>query len=52
MEATRLLQYGAAVAGSLLVIAATGFGIYHGLALGGWAAAGLALWLRRRRAAL
>src|SRR5262249_43826820 len=42
---------GAVVAGALMVIVAAGFGGYHWLALGGWAAAGLALWLTRRRAA-
>jgi amino acid transporter len=39
---------GAAVAGALLVIVAGSFGTYHWVALGGWAATGLALWLARR----
>jgi amino acid transporter len=38
---------GVAVAGALLVIVVESFGIYHWLALGGWAALGLALWLAR-----
>jgi basic amino acid/polyamine antiporter, APA family len=41
---------GAAVAGLLLVIVAAGFGAYEWVALGGWAALGLALWLTRRPA--
>jgi amino acid transporter len=40
---------GAAVAAALLVIVAWSFGPYHCLALGGWAAVGLALWLARAR---
>jgi hypothetical protein len=39
------------VSGLLMVIAAASFGIYHWIALGAWAAAGLALWLARRPAA-
>jgi hypothetical protein len=38
---------GAAVSAALLVIVARGFGPYHWLALDGWAAAGLALWMAR-----
>jgi hypothetical protein len=38
---------GVVVAAALLVIVARGFGTYHWLALGGWAAIGLALWLAR-----
>ncbi len=36
------------VAGSLMVIAASSFGAYHWVALGGWAAAGLVMWFARR----
>jgi amino acid transporter len=39
---------GAAVAAALLVIVAGSFGTYHWIALGGWAALGLVLWLARR----
>jgi amino acid transporter len=39
----------AAVSGLLAVIVAAGFGPYHCLALAGWAALGLALWLCRPR---
>jgi amino acid transporter len=39
---------GAAGAAALLVIVAVSFGIYHWIALGGWAAVGLVLWLARR----
>jgi amino acid transporter len=39
---------GAALAAALLVIVAGSFGPYHWLALGGWAALGLMLWLARR----
>jgi amino acid transporter len=39
---------GAAVAATLLLIVAGSFGTYHWVALGGWAAVGLALWLARR----
>jgi amino acid transporter len=39
---------GAMVAAALLVIVVGSFGPYHWIALGGWAAAGLALWLARR----
>src|SRR5262249_44770246 len=42
---------GAVVSGLLLVVAAASFGVYHWVALGGWAAVGLALWLARRPAA-
>src|SRR5262245_49262585 len=42
---------GAVVSGLLLVVAAAGFGVYHWVALGGWAAVGLALWRARRPAA-
>jgi hypothetical protein len=35
------------VAGVLMVITTSGFRDYHWVALGGWAAAGLALWLTR-----
>jgi amino acid transporter len=39
---------GVAVAAALLVIVARSFGPFHWLALAGWAAIGLALWLARR----
>jgi amino acid transporter len=39
---------GAAVAAALLVIVVGSFGTYHWIALGGWTAVGLALWLARR----
>jgi basic amino acid/polyamine antiporter, APA family len=39
---------GVAVAAALLVIVVGSFGTYHWIALGGWAALGLALWLARR----
>jgi amino acid transporter len=39
---------GAAVAAALLVIVVEGFGPYHWIALGAWAAVGLVLWLARR----
>jgi hypothetical protein len=39
---------GAAVAAALLLIVAGSFGAYHWVALGGWAAVGLALWFARR----
>jgi amino acid transporter len=39
---------GAVVAGLMMGITAAGFGIYHWLALGAWAAVGLVLWLGRR----
>jgi amino acid transporter len=42
---------GAVLAGLLMVIAASSFGPYHWVALGAWAATGLALWLARRPAA-
>lgn len=40
---------GVGVAGSLMVITAASFGIYHWIALAGWAAVGGALWLRQAR---
>ena len=40
---------GAAVAAALMVITAAGFGTHHWVALGGWAAVGLTLWLARRQ---
>jgi amino acid transporter len=39
---------GTAVAAALLVIVVGGFGAYHWVALGDWAAVGLRLWLARR----
>jgi len=39
---------GAVVAAVLMVIVGTSFGRYHWIALGGWAAVGLALWWARR----
>ena len=39
---------GVAVAGALLVIVVMSFGTYHWIAMGGWVAMGLALWLARR----
>jgi amino acid transporter len=39
---------GVAVAAALLVIVAGSFGAYHWIALGGWAAIGLAVWLAGR----
>lgn len=41
--------FGAAVCAVLVVIVVRGFGVYHLLALAGWAALGGALWLRRRK---
>jgi amino acid transporter len=40
---------GAVVAAALMVITAAGFGTHHWVALGGWAAVGLTLWLARRQ---
>jgi amino acid transporter len=45
---TRILGLaGAVMAGSLMVIAAANFEIYHWVALSGWAAIGLVLWVGR-----
>lgn len=43
---------GAVVSGSMLIIAAAGFGAYHWLALATWAILGLAVWLRRQQPAV
>jgi hypothetical protein len=39
---------GAVIAAALMVITAAGFAVYHWVALAGWAAVGLVLWLARR----